>query len=459
MMSSSLSWLKVSSALSKFQGAETKTEAKSKTDDLSKSARHFARGRDFSSLIQKFSSSESSEETGRPPRGKTTTKRLDLPASFSRSGTTSSDESNTEGDRPRRTPERTGSLKDRARQFESGINSGAKSVQRSASFKSEPNYKSDFMRSVKQQERQQSDKPSEELAAALNRRNKAPTENGGGSQKNSGESRIELLEAKLSMPKQDTKVEEVIKDQELISVLKSRRKVSDAEYHDALEELEKLENGSEKSKSAEAEIKEVIADEEVAKVLQARRKDTDSKTADEEDVFEDSVESLDSKQNRETAKSKTAGRFGKETTGSVQQSKIMATEKSEAVSRENTRKEDSKQVKDVQTFSENSQMNSSKAKEEKPIQEQVESSSSGKQVEAQPKPPNVVVKQKSLDKPVRGILKRSSSSDYASRSQETGPIVDPQLAAVLQGRKKLVEGSEVTSESRESETDKRSVIR
>ncbi|XP_033727896.1 serine/arginine repetitive matrix protein 2-like isoform X2 [Pecten maximus] len=228
---------KVSSGISMFSSDSDRSRDNSVTtkqvEDINKSPKRIARQKDFSSLLQKFSSSEQSSSESEPvsvsPRRKFSLRRQEACA------VTSSDESNTE--RTRRTPERTQSL--RVRNSPVSEDRVISTVQRSGSFKS------DFMRrqSPSSTERvplpvvsagksddtwnEHMDKPSPELAAVLSKRQEVVTV-----QQQEGEQierdritdkSIEKDSSRIYVPG----VSENIVDKEVAAILNTRRKEMD----------------------------------------------------------------------------------------------------------------------------------------------------------------------------------------------------------------------------------------
>ncbi|XP_060084350.1 uncharacterized protein LOC132563623 [Ylistrum balloti] len=228
---------KVSSGISIFSSDSDRSHdnivSNKQVEDINKSPRRIARQKDFSSLLQKFSSSEQSSSESEPvavsPRRKFSLRRQEACA------VTSSDESNTE--RSRRTPERTQSL--RVRNSPVPEDRGLSTVQRSGSFKS------DFMRrqSPSSTDRvplpvetvqksndtwnENMDKPSPELAAVLSKRQEVVT-----SQQQQGEQlerdritdkSVEKDSSRKSVPG----VSENIVDKEVAAILNLRRKEMD----------------------------------------------------------------------------------------------------------------------------------------------------------------------------------------------------------------------------------------
>ncbi|XP_069108272.1 serine-rich adhesin for platelets-like isoform X2 [Argopecten irradians] len=228
---------KVSSGISIFSSDSDRSRDNSvttkQTEDANKSPKRIARQKDFSSLLQKFSSSEQSSSESEPvpvsPRRKFSLRRQEACA------VTSSDESNTE--RTRRTPERTQSLRVRGSPVQE--DRGIATVQRSGSFKS------DFMRrqSPSSTERvplpvvpsgksdevwnEHMDKPSPELAAVLSKRQEVVT-----IQQQEGEQIERDRITDKSVEKDSSRayvpgVSENIVDKEVAAILNSRRKEMD----------------------------------------------------------------------------------------------------------------------------------------------------------------------------------------------------------------------------------------
>ena len=169
--------------------------------------RPIRRGRDFTQLLSKFSTSEASASDPDPP-ATGTRKGLGLFRQDKVVAVSSSDESSAE----RRTPERTHSLRIRS------PNVSEVKVQRSGSFKSE------FMR--RRYSIEKTDKPDEELQSVLNQRceivEKQETEARKRDFGNEREAKVEKAEkTKFS------DVDEVIADKEVLAVLRARRKETD----------------------------------------------------------------------------------------------------------------------------------------------------------------------------------------------------------------------------------------
>ncbi|XP_021351835.1 uncharacterized protein LOC110449351 isoform X3 [Mizuhopecten yessoensis] len=228
---------KVSSGISMFSSESDRSRDNSVTnkqvEDINKSPKRIARQKDFSSLLQKFSSSEQSSSESEPapvsPRRKFSLRRQEACA------VTSSDESNTE--RSRRTPERTQSLRVRNSPVPEGR--GISTVQRSGSFKS------DFMRrhSPSPTERvpllavaaeksddawnEHMDKPSPELAAVLSKRQEVVTVQQREGEQLEREKITDKSVEKDSSRKYVPGVSENIVDTEVAAILNSRRKEMD----------------------------------------------------------------------------------------------------------------------------------------------------------------------------------------------------------------------------------------
>ena len=169
--------------------------------------RPIRRGRDFTQLLSKFSTSEASASDPDPP-ATGTRKGLGLFRQDKVVAVSSSDESSAE----RRTPERTHSLRIRS------PNVSEVKVQRSGSFKSE------FMR--RRYSIEKTDKPDEELQSVLNQRceivEKQETEARKRDFGSEREAKVERAErTKFS------DVDEVIADKEVLAVLRARRKETD----------------------------------------------------------------------------------------------------------------------------------------------------------------------------------------------------------------------------------------
>lgn len=211
------------SGISKFsnESADKLKETTKKEED--RTPKKIARQKDFSSLLQKFSSSDQSgsenEQGQTSPRRKFGLHRQEAYA------LNSSDDSGVEGSR--RTPERTQSL--RLKKSPSPEqNMETKGVQRAGSFKSE------FMRrsySPKSEMRErlaaQSDKPTEELASVLNKRHRVVDEQDKIGQEIERQKISDKTIEKESNLTSAAEVEEVIADSEVAAALRSRRKVMD----------------------------------------------------------------------------------------------------------------------------------------------------------------------------------------------------------------------------------------
>ncbi|XP_041374450.1 supervillin-like isoform X3 [Gigantopelta aegis] len=170
--------------------------------------RPIRRGKDFTQLLSKFSSSDAS---GSESEHATNTGRRVLGlCRQDKIVASSSDESNTE----RRTPERTHSLRVKS----PNVSEEAK-VQRSGSFKSE------FMR--RRYSLEKLEKPNEELQAVLSQRSEiVEHQEQEARRKDSNKEKDSRVERAQKMKASD--VHEVIADKEVLAVLKARRKETDA---------------------------------------------------------------------------------------------------------------------------------------------------------------------------------------------------------------------------------------
>ncbi|KAJ8320369.1 hypothetical protein KUTeg_001956, partial [Tegillarca granosa] len=216
--------LQVLSGISKFsnESADKSKETTKKEED--RTPKKIARQKDFSSLLQKFSSSDQSgsenEQGQTSPRRKFGLNRQEAYA------LNSSDDSGVEGSR--RTPERTQSL--RLKKSPSPEKTmETKGVQRAGSFKSE------FMRrsySPKSEMRErlaaQTDKPTEELASVLNKRHRVVDEQDKIGQEIERQKISDKSVEKESNLTSAAEVEDVIADSEVAAALRSRRKVMDS---------------------------------------------------------------------------------------------------------------------------------------------------------------------------------------------------------------------------------------
>ena len=233
--------MQVSSAITKLSEATervNKEGSSSGKDDKTSSPRGFRRGNNFSALLQKFSSSEASSSEKSDTDAKSSNLRkpfLTRQEAYTVSSSQSSEET-------RRTPERTQSLRLRGSQSSSVEKEGL-SVQRSSSFKSdfmkrrryspEPEPEPEQRRRLpetpvaQKQTMEQSDKPSPELADVL------------------------------------TKRSQIVKNQQETGDVQERERIHDGRVEKA-------------DKFVSADVDEVIVDNEVARMLKSRRKETDS---------------------------------------------------------------------------------------------------------------------------------------------------------------------------------------
>ncbi|XP_070186680.1 supervillin-like isoform X3 [Littorina saxatilis] len=461
---------KVSDIRNRFAGGLSSNE-KSKSDKPDKASgltRHHSRGKDFSQLLQKFSSNSeaSSSERSDSDSGHrlTTLRRGDT-------GHSSSDDAQLDGSR--RTPERSHSLRvARSAAAASPKESKEKGVERSSSFKS------DFMKK-RFSPVPQDDKPSAELSAVLSRRQEEVQKQQ--EEEVESDKRGDRRQARAEKFKAAS-VEEVIADNEVAAVLKARRKETDSKAEAAdpgfttieqsLDTLARVthELGEDKEPSPETErlkpvprsepaaaskrktskesIKEaeqLISDVEtrISSSLHLSDKDTPSKTI-SEPCKKETTKTVSESCKKETAKTVSA----KDDKVSVQSSKEKKPSKEPSDKAEKVGSKDSD--KDT-TFTINTSAFSPvrSPERESSIESTTSSSSSLRRAESL-KEQSSISRSESFERR-KGILKRTPSASKSDR-----PVIDPQLARIMEQRRlKELEMEEAKEEEEEEEEAKK----
>lgn len=221
----------VSDIRSRFSGGQSSEKSRT-SESGSKSAgvaRHPSRGKEFSQLLHKFSSSSETSSSERSDTEGTQRRRV---ASFRRPADkeVSSSSDDAQSSAARNIPTRTQSLKVRPspKEDDRKEEEEEKKVERSGGFRS------DFMKK-RFSPVPQSDAPSEELSEVLNRRHKEVE------RQQSQVADSEVIADKRTAHAEQFKssdIEEVIADNEVASVLKARRKKSETpEYTDSTSSL------------------------------------------------------------------------------------------------------------------------------------------------------------------------------------------------------------------------------
>ncbi|XP_070186679.1 platelet binding protein GspB-like isoform X2 [Littorina saxatilis] len=460
----------VSDIRNRFAGGLSSNE-KSKSDKPDKASgltRHHSRGKDFSQLLQKFSSNSeaSSSERSDSDSGHrlTTLRRGDT-------GHSSSDDAQLDGSR--RTPERSHSLRvARSAAAASPKESKEKGVERSSSFKS------DFMKK-RFSPVPQDDKPSAELSAVLSRRQEEVQKQQ--EEEVESDKRGDRRQARAEKFKAAS-VEEVIADNEVAAVLKARRKETDSKAEAAdpgfttieqsLDTLARVthELGEDKEPSPETErlkpvprsepaaaskrktskesIKEaeqLISDVEtrISSSLHLSDKDTPSKTI-SEPCKKETTKTVSESCKKETAKTVSA----KDDKVSVQSSKEKKPSKEPSDKAEKVGSKDSD--KDT-TFTINTSAFSPvrSPERESSIESTTSSSSSLRRAESL-KEQSSISRSESFERR-KGILKRTPSASKSDR-----PVIDPQLARIMEQRRlKELEMEEAKEEEEEEEEAKK----
>ena len=220
VFSFSLSLSQVSDIRSRFDSGVSCDKGKAGADKSSHISRHPSRGKEFSQLLHKFSSTSEASSSDRSDSDSALRRRVPPAQPRGARGEATSSSDDALSDCSRRTPERSHSLKlvRSAKKEESGEEQG-KRAERSGSFKSV--FMTKRFPSV-----HQSDAQSAELSAVLSRRHRE-VERQKEEEESEGDRRGDRRQARAERFKAAA-VEEVIADSEVAAVLKARRKETDS---------------------------------------------------------------------------------------------------------------------------------------------------------------------------------------------------------------------------------------